>query len=165
MFPSANAVAWAIVSACRETGEDPLVVVGERKPESRARHYAFQALKVVFPDFKRERLAFMCGCSGKPEYYATNSTNGMQRFVGGPYVGERKHRFWNEDRFIRVIAAVRAAVEDDAPAAPAIPPVKLSAATGSIVEPTRPAAAPGKRKLHDMLAEAVRNTAAMTPRE
>jgi len=163
MRPTANAVAWAIVAACRATGENPLVVAGDREPKSRARHYAFQSLKVVFPDVKAERLAFMCGCSGKPEYYAVNSTNGLMRFVGGPYEGERRHRFWNEDVFNRVIAAVRVANEQEAlEAQEPKPPVKLSAAPGRIVEPIRPVA-PGKRQLLEMLAEAARNTAAMTP--
>jgi hypothetical protein len=162
MMPTANHVAWAIVAACRETGENPLVVAGDREPRSRARHYAFQALKVVFPDVKKERLAFMVGCSGKPEYYAVNSTNGMGRFVGGPHVGERIHRFWDEGVFERVIAAIKLPPEEEE-SPPTRQPVKLSAATGSIVEPTRPAAAPGKRALQDMLAQAVRNTAAMTP--
>lgn len=164
MMLTANHVAWAIVAACRETGENPLTVVGDREPRSRARHYAFQALKVVFPDVKKERLAFMVGCSGKPEYYAVNSTNGMGRFAGGPHVGERMHRFWNESVFERVIAAVRLQPQAEDDPTTARPPVKkLSAATGGIVEPRRPAAAPGKRALQDMLAEAVRNTAAMTP--
>lgn len=162
MMPSANTVAWAIVAACRETGENPLVVAGERPAPSRARHYAFQSLKVAFPDVAGARLAFMCGCSGKPEYYAVNSTNGMQRFLGGQHEGKRKHRFWSEEIFGRVIAAVRTAMEDEQPVERPKPPVKLSAFTGAVVEPTRPAASPGKRALHDMLAEAVRNTAAMT---
>jgi hypothetical protein len=180
-MPSADQVAWAIFTACRVTGEDPLVVAGERKPQSRARHYAFHALKVVFPDVKCSRLAFMCGCSGNPEYYAVNSTNGMARFVGSPYKGERKHRFWNEDVFARVIAAVRIfapdqivevnekaapiAPQQDEPAPPRKPPVKLSAFTGSIVEPTRPSMAPGKRSLLDELRAAVENTQRMMPPE
>lgn len=163
MMPTADQVARAIVTACRATGENPIAVVGDREPQSRARHYAFQSLKVVFPDVKKERLAFMCGCSGKPEYYAVNSTNGMQRFVGGPYRGERKHRFWNEEVFARVLAALRAAVEDEQPPEQPKSPVKLSAFPGSIVEPTRPAAMPGKRKLEDMMRQAVMNTQRMTP--
>jgi hypothetical protein len=162
---SANHVAWAIVQACRETGENALVVAEQRKPQSRARHYALQALKVVFPDVSRERLAWMCGCSGNPKYYSTNSTNGIQRFVGGPHKGERIHRFWKEEVFERVIAAVRTCDPVVAEERGRRPQLKLSAKVDSIVEPTRPAATPGKRKLHDMLAEAVRNTAAMTPRE
>lgn len=169
-MPSADQIACAIIAACRETGEDPFVVTGERRPQSRARHYAFQALKVVFPLAIRERLAFMCGCSGNPKYYAVNSSNGMQRFVAGPHKGERIHRFWDEDVFARVIAAVKGApipealINEEQQDLP-VPrtPIKLSASVGSIVEPTRPAASPGKRKLEDMLRAAVENTQRMTP--
>jgi hypothetical protein len=161
MMPSANQVAWAIVAACRETGEDPLVVAEQRKPQSRARHYAFQSLKVVFPDVKVPRLAFLCGCAGHPVYYASESAKGMHRHVGGKRKGERRLRFWDEGVFARVIAAVKLADADE-PLAPKAP-IKLSAKVASIVEPKRPAALPGKRKLEDIMREAVINTQRMTP--
>jgi len=75
--------------------------------------------------------------------------------------GERKLRFWDEGVFARVITAVKLADADE-PLAPKAP-IKLSAKVASIVEPKRPAAVPGKRKLEDIMREAVINTQRMTP--
>nr|MBA2525316.1 hypothetical protein [Pyrinomonadaceae bacterium] len=83
-------------------------------------------------------------------------------------------KWWDEKAFERVICAIEDAAE---PAAEVVdqesvslpdryqhkPTMKLSAKVDSIVETTRPAATPGKRKLEDMLRQAVQNTARMTP--
>lgn len=172
MVLTAEHVAVAIVTACREMGEGALAVAEQRKPQSRARHYALQALRTVFPKVQRDRLAFLCGCAGNPEFYAANSARGMARFVGGPHKGERIHRFWNEAVFERIIASIRESaptrerdveIEATPDAPPRRAPVKLSARIDSIVEPTRPSAVPGKRKLEQMLHDAVSNTQRMTP--
>ncbi len=167
-FPSANHIAVAIVAACAETGEGPLVVAEERVQKSRARHYAFQALRAAFPEAAHESLAYRCGCSGIAKYYATNSNDRMRRFVGGPHKGKRRHGFWDEDRFQRIIHAVRAveapatgglveeppAVEHEAER-PAPAPVAMVPA-----EPlARPFISERQAAAYRMLADAVANTA------
>ena len=153
-MPSADAVAWAIVAACRETGDDP-IAIASREVGGRARHYAMHALLHVFQELGRHAAASLVGCPGKPNGFYMNSWHRVARVVSP--TGRRQANWWDEDAYGRVIAAVEAAV----PRAP----IKLSAATGSIVEPLRPAASAGKRALQEMLAEAVRNTAAMTPHQ
>jgi hypothetical protein len=100
--------------------------------------------------------------------FYNNSNNQVAKRVG--LSGRRFVNWWDEKEFERVIAAINAAepialsdVEEteDLPAPRA--PIKLSASVGSIVEPTRRAAIPGKRRLEDMLREAVANTQRMTP--
>jgi hypothetical protein len=165
IFPSANHIAVAIVSACVETGEDPLEIAEQRVQKSRARHYAFQALRAVFPEAAHDSLAHRCGCSGIPKYFATNSNDRMRPFVGGPHKGKRKHGFWDEDVFQRVIDAVRAiempeepAVEEaaaDAPAADAVPIMPPAS-------PSRPFISERQSAAYRMLQQAVANTAKLS---
>jgi hypothetical protein len=187
-MPSATQVAWAIVAACRETGDDPIAIAsGQSKGPSsrvtlRARHYALHALLFVFPRLPREKAAEFVGAPGRPMMFYHGSMNQVAKVVN-TMTGRRRANWWDEEGFERVIRAIENAgpkpaiaettpvierrqarrdepEEDDTPLRV---PVKLSAAVGSIVEPTRPAAAPGKRKLEDMLRDAVQNTARMTP--
>lgn len=113
-MPTADEVATALITACRLTGEDPENIIVARPSHSYARHYAFQALRVAFPEVLGAALARMLRCSGNEQYWSVNSNNGMARFQGGPHKGKRRHRFWDEQIFQRVIAAVRelAQVED-----------------------------------------------------
>ncbi len=161
-MPTADQVARAIVAAARETGEDPeACIIGA--PGLRCRHYAMHALSRAFPAVKHNKhiWAKLTGASSNPKYFWANSVS--QKFnmaAGGPRAGKRAAKWWDEAAFERVIDAI--GVEQ--PPAPRRAPVKLSADFGSIVEPTRPAATPGKRALHDMLRAAVENTARL-PRE
>lgn len=162
IFPSANHIAVAIVSACVETGEDPLAIVEQRVQKSHARHYAFQALRVVFPEAAHDSLAHRCGCSGIPKYFATNSNDRMRPFVGGPHKGKRKHGFWDEDVFQKVIDAVRAVDMPEEPqseepaiaAAPAEPPAPTPSAP-----PSRPFFSERQSAAYRMLEQAMANTA------
>ena len=159
---TADVVATVIVTAAKLTGEDPLGIALYRKPQSKALHYAFQALKKCFPKYPQDRLAHFVGCAGKPEYYSVNSTNGMALFVGGPYAGQRRHRFWDEVIFEKVISAARSAAPLDLPEF--IPakqqPGFVTRDLPANRPPTfsRPVAAPGKRKLLEDLQRAVLNT-------
>jgi hypothetical protein len=108
MLPAADHFARAVVAACVLTKESPLAVAEERVQKSRARHYAFHAIRAVFPETPIEGLAFRVGCSGDPKWFARNTINGLTRFVGGPHAGKRHHRFWNETTFEKVIEAIKA---------------------------------------------------------
>jgi hypothetical protein len=167
-MPSADQVAWAIVQAGRELGYSARHILGIAERENGrcyARHYALHALLAVFPDANRGTCARLVGCRSDPDKFYDNSHYRFARIING----RRAAPWWDEAEFERVVAAVRAAAADqdtddepeDMPAPRA--PIKLSAAVGSIVEPTRPAAAPGKRRLEDMMREAVINTQRMTP--
>jgi hypothetical protein len=64
MFPTADQIATAIVTACRLTGEDPIAIIeGERGHRARARHIAFDALIEAFPQAKKVGLARCLGYS------------------------------------------------------------------------------------------------------
>lgn len=172
MLPRADHIARAIVAACALTKESSLAVAEERVQKSYARHYAFHAIKAVFPAMPLESLAFRVGCSGDPKWFWRNTMNGMTRFVGGPHAGKRHHRFWNETTFEKVIEAIRAVgpgvetveeppEEDDEPVlesepqdpAPVPPPAKAVEA-----EPRR-FMSERQAKAYRMLQAAVINTA------
>lgn len=63
MFPTADKIALAIVTACRFIGTNPLLTalgqVSQR--ESRGRHIALAALIDAFPDARRIGIAKCCG--------------------------------------------------------------------------------------------------------
>lgn len=114
-MPSANDVAWAIVTASREMGEDP-IGCATGATAKRGRHYAMHALRHVFPDLTGEGAARLCGCPGKPIYFWRNSVNQVaykfkpneQDYLKecGEPVRTRAAKWWNEDAYNRVIAAV-----------------------------------------------------------
>ena len=116
LTPTADQIATAIVVACMETGEDPIQVAApECKPASHARHYALQALAQIFPLEDRLFLATVCGCAGKPKYYWSGSVTHTGRIVGGPRAGKRRARWWSEESFDRVVAAIEAVAPLDIP--------------------------------------------------
>lgn len=220
-FPTADDVARAILAACRETGEDPLAVASG-KIDQRARHYALNALKAIFPDARSRSISRMCGGPA----YAFYSYSRYKVF--------RVAKWWDESAFERVLAATSTPIlqgdeplplkigplppvdvarqEREAAFAALRPPCKQSAPVerppppvepepapepepdtsdipevgpewfekARLVEPPRkppappkpaqPAAAqatldPSKKSLYAMLQDAVRNTAAMQPKE
>jgi hypothetical protein len=114
-LPTADDVAWAIVTASREMGEDPIGCATGATARW-GRHYAMHALRHVFPDLSGERAALLCGCPGKPVYFWNNSVNqvayrfklteqeSLKRF--GEPVRTRAAKWWNEDAYNRVIAAI-----------------------------------------------------------
>jgi hypothetical protein len=187
-MPSADQVAWAIVAACRETGDHPISIASgsSRGPAPRvtlrARHYALHALLFVFPGLPREKAAKFVGAPGRPMMFYHGSMNQVAKVVN-TMTGRRRANWWDEEGFERVIRAIenagpKPAIAETTPAiemhparrdepeeddSPLRTPVKLSAAVGNVIQPTRPAAAPGKRKLEDMLRDVVKNTQRMTP--
>lgn len=95
---TADAIAHAVVAACREegSGEDPIRVV-EGAPGLRARAYAAFALERVFPHIARPVIARVCGASSYEVYMA-----------GIDY--RRKHgqcQWWDDAVLERVVEAVR----------------------------------------------------------
>ena len=70
-YPSADAVAVEIVTAARETGEDPFACVGGGYG-LHCRHYAAHALKRVYPNMLTSTLARVVG-SGSPHSFWTQS--------------------------------------------------------------------------------------------
>lgn len=150
MFPSADHIAIAIVTACRLNGENPLAIVEQRPQRSRARHYALYALACVFPEASKAKLAFLVGCQGNPVYYARNS-------MAGHYDGKQKHTFWNRSIEARVIEAVEACTSKPAPAVEAPPAPK--AEPQFTVPMSRPFVSERQMKAYRMLQEAVANTA------
>lgn len=115
MTPTADIIANAIVSAARITGADPEAVArGEIDNKrgypadrtyaiARARVYAVMALYRVFPLSRRVYLAQACGVgkAGAPGFIASNEQH------------MRSTRWWDGEKFARVVAAVRAASPDD----------------------------------------------------
>jgi hypothetical protein len=118
--PSANEIAWAIVAACHETGDDPIKVAtgimtgGSGRPSVRARHYALHALLLVFPDLAREKASSFVGAPGKPMAFYHNSYNSVAKVVGAK--GRRFANWWDETGFLRVVEAIRAAAPKPATA-------------------------------------------------
>jgi hypothetical protein len=130
------------------------------------RHYALHASVRLFPDANKAMLAWAVGSPREPVgFYRNSISQKFHQFVAGPRAGKRMAKWWDEEAFERVISAIKAAapVLEPVPSEQVAPraPIKLNAAVGSIVEPTRPAAMPGKRKLEEMLRQAVENTARM----
>jgi len=91
-FPSADAIALALVAAARFYDEDPLSIA--RGVRSRARLVAIAALKEAFPDASWAGLARCCG-------HPTPS-------VGQPCVqSARKCRWWRETHVAEVAGALK----------------------------------------------------------
>jgi hypothetical protein len=165
-FPTAHEVAVAIVAASRETGACPLrVASGQRDAmiepmayeTSRARAYAAMALKAL-TTAGPTAIGRMVGTL-QPDVYLS----GLAKRIA-----TKKHAWWSEVALARVCAAVEGCSPTPEPhrepaGGHAPPPTPKAAAPAA--RPPRPAATPGKRKLEDMLREAVQNTQAMTPRE
>ncbi|WEX10317.1 hypothetical protein [Chelativorans sp. AA-79] len=76
MFPTADQIATAIVTACRLTGSNPvLIALGtEGGEKARGRHIALAALVEAFPDARRTGLARSCGYR-TPASAVSNLTN------------------------------------------------------------------------------------------
>lgn len=93
----ADAVAVAIIAACKETKERP-EDIARGVPATRARGYAVFALKQVYADIPHSRIARCCGC---PRASADT-------FLPTLRVRREKGlcKWWSEAAFKRVIAAV-----------------------------------------------------------
>jgi len=61
-FPTPDQIALAIVTACRCTGENPLMITAPNT--LRARHFALEALTIVFPSARKIGLSM---CLGYPK--------------------------------------------------------------------------------------------------
>lgn len=178
--PTADHIAMAVVAACRETGEDPFAVM-QRVTQLHARHYALHALREVC-NIEGARAADLVGCPAKPGYFYSNSR--AQVFYWNNIKGCRTAKWWREDAFDRVVAAIRGVgapvvtrptletpsarvdIEDGKEVfrGSAESPVKLTADPRRIIEPTRPVATPGKIAARNMLAEAAAATARIQAR-
>ncbi len=61
LFPTADQIATAIVTACRVVGDGTPVMVATGGGGGRSRAVAFDALRRAFPDARRGGLARACG--------------------------------------------------------------------------------------------------------
>lgn len=182
MMPTADEVAVAIVTACRETGDDPIAICGGEMM-LRGRHYALHALVRVYPDAHVLKLVRVIGISGDAMEFWRNSKR-----VAGKTGTKKPARWWSQPALNRVIEAVfveaglKSLAEAPAVQIPVKPKVdagvtRIARAVAKIESrpsvPARPepkiafqATKPkpggissGKRSLYEMLGDAVRNTA------
>lgn len=186
--PTADQYAWAIVTACRATGEDP-VALAERKEAIRARHYVLHAMAFCYPSVHREQVARFVGCPGKPEYFWRNSKNQVANPTGGNKASRETVSWWNWETYQAVIDAIerqrpaRQAIAIKKAAAPAPKPqpreirpttpkpapaprslLQAPAASIATYVPVGPPVITAKRtKLEQMLFDAVNTTRAMEP--
>lgn len=93
MFPNADQIALAIVTACRITGDGPVATC--LRQTSRARHIAFVALCEVFPEAKKASLARLTGYPKPPHY---------DQLVRAA----RKAAWWNDAHVDEVVGALAA---------------------------------------------------------
>jgi hypothetical protein len=93
MFPTADQIALAIVTACHLSGTNPvLTALGQvSQQQSRGRHVAFAALIEAFPDARRIGIARCCGYRSGMGSAASN----LPTF--------RKTTWWREDWVEEVI--------------------------------------------------------------
>lgn len=116
MILTADHVAWAIVAACRETGDDPFdCACGKMRPSGpgrhgalRGRHYALHALVEVFPEHDKFELARMVGAPGNSRAFWHHSWNQVAKPASS---GRRMVNWWDDGAFARVILAIRAVPE------------------------------------------------------
>ncbi len=111
-FASADAIARAVVAACRITGADPLELFLAPKqgvrgdPMSRARYYAFEALRVAVPGCMDAALA-----------------RGLGFLVKGSVVAQklapRRPGWWSEEALGEIVGAVLTAEIGEGAEAPA----------------------------------------------
>ena len=132
---TADEVARAIVAACKETGEDPVVCLGGYVM-IRARHYAMHALAHHHQDAKRSDLARFCGAPGKPEKFWDNSRR---------MVLTNKPHWWSEEAYGRVVAALSKNPTAKVVEKTDIPPLKMGPLPP--VKPEPPKAKPEPARL------------------
>jgi hypothetical protein len=92
MFPTADQIALAIVTACRLFGEDP-VALCKGEYGIRARLIAYDALMTAFPDARRAGLG-ECLAFGTP------------RSAQGQVVTSRKLKWWSEIAVDEIVGAL-----------------------------------------------------------
>lgn len=137
IFPTADEIAVAIVTAARIEGEDPeLIALGNRA--SRGRWYALAALLERFPDNDYRAIALRVG-------FVTQSTIGNSRATITQYRLGRGVAWWNEANVARVRAALDALADGVdcrlQVAAPVVAPAPEIAATAPLPAPVAPPAA------------------------
>jgi hypothetical protein len=130
-FPTADQVATAIVAACRETGEDPIEVM-DGVHGLRARHYAAHALAKFWPPIVGEkesrallgRLVGVKAPESRQWTWFTTSLNQVFKPYENTYRGIKfAHwaRWFDDDAFARIVAALEAAMRPSAPIRPPMP--------------------------------------------
>lgn len=92
MFPTADQIALAVVTACRLFGEDPIALC-KGEFGMRARLVAFDALMAAFPDARRAGLG-ECLAFGTP------------RSAQGQVMTARKGKWWSDIAVDEVIGAL-----------------------------------------------------------
>ncbi len=140
VWPSAEAVARAIVTAAGLEGDDP-VLVAQGGCAPRARGYAFLALAHAFPTTPRDRIGEWVGSRGKRNF--TNNVRFAVRGIGGsrPLDLARLNAVnaalgWPAMTHAEAEAATYAVVPalDNPPAAPAVDPTASPIAAQPIPE-------------------------------
>jgi hypothetical protein len=97
-YPSADAVAIAIVAACRQLKEDPLRLFEYEFGTNRPRYLAYFALVKFFPDTPNPALGRMLGAS---RYRACN-------LKAEAITAKNKSQWWNQDQAEAVCAELEA---------------------------------------------------------
>lgn len=92
MFPTADQIALAIVTACRLFGDDPFALMRGKSP-MRSRLVAYDALLTVFPRVHRAKLG-KCLAFGKP------------RAAQAHVITARKSQWWSEVAVDEVVGAL-----------------------------------------------------------
>lgn len=105
MFPTADQIATAIVTACRLTDCNPvLTALGQEVGEkSRGRHVALASLIEAFPEARKASLARCCGY--QPVSRSAAASN-LTQF--------RRGKWWNEDWIDEIVGALVADQYEDA---------------------------------------------------
>lgn len=149
MTMTADHVARAIVASSRATGADPLMVasghvsdsMAVRRLNNHARAYAAAALLRAFPSFPKIAVG-RAVASKTPSVFVAQLEADMRAGV---------LRWWSDEKFAGVRAAVGEVVEREAEAPEAPPAPRWD-------DRVSRSAPPSKRALYDMLGDAVRNT-------
>lgn len=104
-YPTADHVAAAIVAACRECREDPLLFLPPAGWKVlRARHYAMHALEHCFPGLPASFYARMVGATVRPGWFM--ATSRMTIIAAVPGTNRRRAVWWSEAAYGRTIGAI-----------------------------------------------------------
>lgn len=91
MFPSADQIAMAIVTACGFTGDRPVATA--LCQASRGRHLAFAALIAAFPDARHRGLARCCG------YLKPDQADNALYYA-------RRTKWWSDDQVDEIVGVL-----------------------------------------------------------
>lgn len=109
MFPTADHIALAVVTASRVHGENPAMIVRGTLPVSRARHVAYDALRRAFEEANRKGLSRCLG------YHNWKS-------AGGCLANARRQQWWSDDAVDEIVGALLEESAQDGGAPDAVAP-------------------------------------------